>query len=111
MTQIVSNPSGDRAEKIEHAAKILRSSQQAKAVFKFVYTGRKTFKTIDDMQKGFSHFNKNTYKAASRLVSENILEKKKNNGQDAYYKIAFYMTNRDHILRLSENVKRLKSYP
>lgn len=112
MTQIVSNPSADREEKIEHAAKILRDSEQAKAVFELVYRGPKQFKTIDDMRKKLgADFNENTYRAANRLAAENILEKNTHNGRDAYYKIGFYTHNRDRILRLSKNPKRLKKYP
>jgi len=111
MTQIVSNPSADSAEKVEHAAKILRVSKHAKGVFKLVYRGKRGYKTVDDMRKEIRGFNTNTYVAANRLAAENILEKKKYQGRDAYYKISFYTHNRDRILRLSENSKRLKSYP
>ncbi|MCL5428936.1 MAG: hypothetical protein M1347_03910 [Chloroflexi bacterium] len=111
MTQIVSNPSADREEKIEHAAKMLGASSQAKAVFKLVYTGRKTFKTIDDMRNELKPFNKKTYAAANRLAAENILEKKKDKGRNVYYKIDFYTHNRDRILLLSANKEKLKSYP
>ncbi len=111
MTQIVSNPSADSAEKVEHAAKILRVSKHAKNVFRLVYRGKRGYKTVDDMRKEIQGFNTNTYVAANRLAAENILEKKKYQGRDAYYKISFYTHNRDRILRLSENSKRLKSYP
>lgn len=111
MTQIVSNPSADREEKIEHAAKILRLSSQAKSVFKLVYQGHRRFKTIEDMRQEIAGFNTRTWTTANRLVAEDILESKKIRGRTAYYKISFYTHNRDRILRLSENPKRLKSYP
>lgn len=111
MTNVVSNPSADAAEKIERAAKILKASPQAKAIFELVYAGGKRFKTIEDMRAGLGNFNKRTYAAADRLASEDILEKKKLNGKNAFYKIPFYAHNRDHILRLAGNARRLKNYP
>lgn len=111
MTQVVSNPSADSAEKVEHAAKILRASKHAKNVFKLVYRGKRGYKTVDDMRQEIRGFNTNTYVAANRLAAENILEKKRHQRRDVYYKISFYTHNRDRILRLSENSKRLKLYP
>lgn len=107
---IVSNPSADRPEKIEHAAKILRVSKQAKEVFRLVYTGGKQCKTIDDMRAGIRGFNNNTYAAANRLAAEDIVEKRTVKGRDYYCKIPFYTHNRNHILRLSENKNRLKTF-
>lgn len=46
MTQVVTNPSADREEKIEHAAKFLRKSKQARAVFNLLYKGNKQCKSI-----------------------------------------------------------------
>ncbi len=111
MTQVVTNPSADREEKIEHAAKILRASKQANAVFMAVYQGNRRCKMIEDMRRDISGFNANTYRAANRLEAENILDKKRLKGKDTYCKISFYTHNRDRILRLSKNSKRLKKYP
>lgn len=108
---IISNPSADKEEKIEHAAKILRSSKQAKQVFIFVYTGKKHFKSIKDIRKGIPEFNKNTYKAAARLAAEDVVDKKNENGMVFYGKKEFYTYNQRQILRLSENARRLKEYP
>lgn len=111
MHNIVSNPSADREEKIEHAAKILRASKNAKAVFELVYKGQKQFKTIDDMRSMIRGFNTNTYQAANRLAAEDILEKRIASGRHSYYKVKFYTHNRNHILRLCKNKQRLKDYP
>lgn len=111
MTQLVSNPSADSAEKIERAAKILRVSKHAKAVFESVYRGHKSHKSIDDIRREVPKFNTNTYVAADRLYAEDILDKKGLKGKIFYFKVPFYTRNRDHILRLSENKKRLESYP
>ena len=113
MAQTISNPSADREEKLEHAAKLLRQSAQAKAVFKAIYQGGKQWKTIDDLRTALGKdFNTNTYKAADRLDAESIIEKKDTGGgANLYGKVSYYATNRDIILRLSENPVRLKKIP
>jgi len=108
MTQVVTNPSADREEKIEHAAKFLRKSKQARDVFGLLYKGNKQCKSIEDMRCKIKGFNTLTYVAANRLAAENIIEKR---DKSTYCKIHFYTHNRDHILRLSKNSKRLRSYP
>ena len=108
---IVSNPSADSLEKVEQAAKILRQSKKAKQVFEFVYTGKKRFKSIEEIKKGVAGFNTNTYVAAARLAAEDIFDKKSENGKVFYGKKEFYTHNQDRIIRLSENAQRLKDFP
>lgn len=108
---IVSNPSADKEEKIEHIAKLLRQSKQAKLVFKYVYTGKRSFKSIREMRADIIGFNKNTYKAASSLAAEDIFDKEKRGVEVYYGKKEFYTHNRDKILRLSKNPQRLKKFP
>lgn len=107
---IVSDPSANADEKIERAAKVLRASAQNKDVFKIVYSGGK-FKTLEDIKNKAVNFNTNTYKAAARLYSEDIIDKKPGKGPISYGKKTFYSTHRNRILKLSENAKRLKEYP
>lgn len=107
---IVSDPSANADEKIERAAKVLRASAQNKDVFKIVYSGGK-FKTLEDIKNKAANFNTNTYKAAARLYSEDIIDKKLGKRHISYGKKTFYSTHRNRILKLSENAKRLKEYP
>jgi hypothetical protein len=107
---VVSDPSANAEEKIERAAKVIRASEQNKAVFKIIYSGSK-FKTIDDIKLKIPKFNTNTYKATNRLYGEDIIDKKRVDGVVYYGKKEFYTTNRDRILKLSQNFKRLKNYP
>ncbi len=110
MTQIVTNPSADKPEKIEHAAKLLRSSRQIKEVFLAVYAGRKPFKTIDEIGSKVSNFNKNTHKAAAKLYAEDVISRRKPKRRHEYGKVDFYKHNLKEVIRLSENQKRLKNY-
>lgn len=108
---VVSNPSADGDEKIERAARILRASKQNKEVFKAIYAGSKRFKSIEDVKKSVSNFNNNTYAAAARLFGEDIVDRKSVNGVVVYGKKDFYIHNRQRILRMSENLSRLKRAP
>lgn len=111
MSTVVSNPSGDGPEKIERAAKILRSSKQAKAIFRFIYTGNRKGRTMKEMRGGILGFNENTFRQAGRLAAEDIIEKRGSGKKLAYLKVSFYNHNKSRILRLSENKNRLKNYP
>lgn len=106
----VSDPSANAYEKIERAAQVLRSSKQNKEVFEIIYSGGK-FKSMEDLKSKVTKFNTNTYKAVMRLYGEDIIDKKIIKKTIHYGKKAFYVTNRDKILKLSSNAKRLKNYP
>lgn len=108
---IVSNPSADREEKIEHAAKILRRSPQAKKVFVNVYGGHKKYKTIEEIRGSIPGFNTNTYTAAAKLAGEDIIEVQRPKGLVSYGKKDFYNINKKVILRLCENAPRLNKFP
>ncbi|MFH0829521.1 MAG: hypothetical protein V1907_05125 [Candidatus Kerfeldbacteria bacterium] len=108
---IVSDTSANADEKIERAARVLRASKQNKEVFVAIYRGKKAWKTVEDIRSAVSNFNTNTYKAAAKLHSEDIVEKKVTKAVIYYGKKDFYIHNRQRILSLSANSTRLKAYP
>lgn len=108
---VVSDTSANADEKIERAARVLRASKQNKEVFIAIYKGKKTWKTVEDIRGSVSNFNTNTYQAAAKLYSEDIVEKKIVKRVIYYGKKDFYIHNRNHILGLSSNKVRLKAYP
>ncbi len=108
---VVSDTSANADEKIERAARVLRASTQNKEVFKAIYKGKKAWKTVEDIRGSVSNFNTNTYKAAAKLYSEDIVEKKVIKAVIYYGKKDFYKHNRQRILSLSANRTRLKTYP
>src|SRR3989344_7819424 len=107
---VVSDTSANADEKIERAARVLRSSKQNMDVFRAIYSGGRS-KTIEDIRASVSHFNINTYKAAARLHGEDIVDRKHEGGVMYYSKKDFYKQHRDRILRLAKNLTRLKAYP
>src|SRR5438094_497918 len=97
---IVSNPSADAQEKIERAAHVLKASKQNLEVFTAIYRNSARFKSIEQINGSVSNPNKNTYKAAKRLYSDDIVERKIEGHVVFYGKKDFYATHRDKILRL-----------
>jgi len=108
---IVSNPSADAQEKIERAALVLKASKQNLEVFEAIYRNSARFKSIEQIKGSVSRSNTNTYKAAKRLYSEDIVERKTKGLIVLYGKKDFYATHRDKILRLVKNPARLKAFP
>jgi hypothetical protein len=108
---VVSDPSANADEKIERAARVLKSSKQNLEVFLAIYAGSKRYKTVEEIKNKVSNFNKNTYKAAARLFGEDIVDRKKESGITYYGKKEFYIHHRERILSLSRNSTRLKVYP
>ncbi len=108
---VVSDTSANADEKIERAARVVRASEQRKEVFVAIYSGKKAWKTIENIRPSVTNFNARTYRAAAKLHSEDIVEKKVIKGVIYYGKKDFYSHNRQHILNLSANKARLKAYP
>ena len=111
MALLISNPTADSNEKIQHAAELLQKSSQAREVFKAVYSSGKAWKTIENIGEKVPTFNNKTKEAASRLVHEGIIPSKKEGIRVLYGKDGFYMSNKPKILRLAANIARLKAYP
>lgn len=114
MSKIVSNPSADRNEKMANAARILGRSKDRRKVFLAIYHGKQRIKTVSDIKQisGLKN-NVRVLQEGKRLASEDIVEQlpRKVKGETAYQKIDFYTQNKDEIIRLATNKKRLREYP
>ena len=111
VAQLISNPSGDSNEKIEHAANILKSRPNCKKVFDAIYFGQKKKKTLEDIAEATGLSNQSIYKATQFLAECTIISTEKVDGKNAYVKVGFYSSHRDKIARLSENSDKLKEFP
>lgn len=113
MSTNVSNPSGDRQDKIANAARVLGRSKDRKKIFIAIYTGKKKVKTISDIStlSGIKNHIR-VLQETKRLYSEDIIHlAEKVDGETAYQKIDFYTHNRHKILALASNKKKLESFP
>lgn len=111
MATVVTNPTADSSEKIQHAAELLKNSSQARAVFQAVYSSGKVWKTIEDIAEKVPSFNNKTKEAASRLAHEGVIPFKSVGRRVLYGKDRFYMHRKQRILNLAANPGRLKAFP
>ena len=97
----ISNPSGDRSDKIANAAKVLGRSEDRKKVFLAIYTGKKKQKTITEISKISGITNKvRVLQETKKLYSEDIIQKaEKVYGETTYQKIDFYTHNKHCLCR------------
>lgn len=109
----ISNPSGDRNDKIANAAKVLGRSDDRKKIFRAIYTGKKKKKTITEISNISGITNKvRVLQETKKLCSEDIIQAaEKINGETTYQKIDFYTHNKNKIISLATNKKKLDSFP
>lgn len=109
----ISNPSGDRNDKIANAAKVLGRSEDRKKIFLAMYTGKKKKKTISEIGELSGITNKvRVLQETKKLCSEDIIQSTdKINGETTYQKIDFYTHNKSKIISLATNKKKLASFP
>jgi len=113
MGEVVSDVSSNRSDKLANAAEFLKRAEDRKKIFKAIYSGKKT-KTISEIQIKSGLSNRiRVLQESNRLASEDMVKKEeeKFHGELAYTKIDFYTTNKDKILRLAINKKRLEDFP
>jgi hypothetical protein len=114
MSTEVSNPSGDRNEKIANAAKVIGSSKDRLKVFSAIYTGKKKIKTVAELSKISDISNRvRILQEANTLASEDIVKKHPRRlfGDTAYEKKDFYTHNKGRIMCLVKNKKKLNNFP
>lgn len=109
----ISNPSGDRNDKIANAAKVLGRSEDRKEIFLAMYTGKKKKKTISEISELSRITNKvRVLQETKKLCSEDIIQSvDKINGETTYQKIDFYTHNKNKIISLATNKKKMASFP
>jgi hypothetical protein len=112
MSLKVHNPSADRREKISNAAEVLGGSKDRKKTFKAVYTSQERIKTVSKIMRmtGLNRVRAN--QELMKLANEDIIERlpERIDGESAFVKNSFYQTNRDEIIRLANDKKKLEKY-
>jgi len=110
----VSDTSSNRDEKIANAAKVLGRSKDRKKVFLAIYNGKKKIKVVSDIQELSGIRNRiRVLQEAKKLAAEDIIEQldERRDNETAYRKIDFYTHNKNRILALAEDKKRLEDFP
>jgi len=110
----VTDTAGNRQDKIANAARVLGSSQSRAKVFLAVCKGKQKTKTVSKLLSlSKLPSNMRVLQEAKKLVDEEIIEQleKKVKNETCYKKIDFYCKNRQEIVKLAQNPKKLKEYP
>jgi hypothetical protein len=111
MTVAVSDARSNANDQIAHAANALRSSPHRKRVFIEIYRGKKKAKTVVELMRATKLARVAVLQDGGRLAGLHIVNQIKIDGQTAYEKDAFIATNRNKILGLAGNPKKLREYP
>lgn len=111
MPTIISNPSGDHHDKIANAAKVLGKGAARKKIFSAIYSGKKKIKKVSDLEQSTGMSKVRILQEADKLQAADIVKKIKIDKETAYEKIDFYTHTKHQILKLSNNKKKLISFP
>lgn len=111
MTVAVSDARSNANDQIAHAANALRSSPRRKKVFIEIYRGKKKAKTVAELMKATKLTQVAVLQDGGKLAGLHIVNQIKIDGKTAYEKDVFIATNKNKILALAGNPKKLKEYP
>jgi len=101
MSSSVRDESAHREQMIINAARVIGKSPQRLAVFKAIYAGKKSIKTLEYIREYAGlKTEKRVLELGIRLASERIVKQVKHKGRVAYEKIAFYTQNKNSIISL-----------
>lgn len=107
----VADRSSNRIENIEYAVEILGRSKVRHDVFKAVYTGKKTIKTVDEIADTIGRSRQQVLNEGKNLADNGLVRQTSKEGITAYEKLRFFQTNRDEILRYVEKPEKLIRKP
>ncbi len=111
MIQQVTDSRSNPNDQIAHAVKVIGRSEHRLRVFKEVYRGKKSFKTVSALAKATKLSPVRVLQEGAKLDGNGIVHAIKFNGETAYGKDKFYKTNRSKILRMVNNPSKLAKFP
>lgn len=111
MAIAVSDPRSNSNDQIAHAASALRSSPRRTKVFIEIYRGKKKAKTVPELMRATKLGQVAVLQDGGKLAGLHIVNQVKIDGRIAYEKDLFIATNKNKILALASNPKKLKEYP
>lgn len=111
MVQNVSDARSSPNDQIAHAARVIGKSQHRTAVFKAIYRGKKRIKTVAEIHKATGLRRIRVLQEGGRLVKNLLVNQVKKDGDTAYQKDSFYDAQKQKILVLANNTKKLATFP
>jgi DNA-binding transcriptional ArsR family regulator len=107
VTDIRSNPN----DQIAHAAGVLKTSIQRKAVFGEICRGKKKSKTVYEIAEATGLSKIRVLQEGKRLVNNGIVKQIKDQGETGYEKDPFFSLHKKKILSLAGNRRNLEKFP
>jgi hypothetical protein len=111
MPVAVSDARSNPNDQIAHAANSLRVSPRRKKVFIEIYRGKKKAKTVAELMKATQLTQVAVLQEGGKLAGLHIVNQIKIGGKTAYEKDTFIAINKNKIVALASNPKKLKAYP
>ena len=109
--QPVSDHRSNPNEQIESAVKAIGMSSQRLEVFKAIYKGKKKRKTVTEIEKATGLSKVRVLQCGGHLVGNGIATQEKVDGELCYVKDQFISTNKQKILRIVADPKKLEKLP
>jgi hypothetical protein len=110
MTVAFSDARSNANDQIAHAANALRSSPRRKKVFIEIYRGKKKAKTVAELMRATNLTQVAVLQDGGKLAGLHIVNQIKISGKTAYEKDTFIATNKNKILALAGNPRKLREY-
>jgi len=111
MTTSVSDARSNSPDQIAYVAKVLGRSEPRIAVFRAIHSGRGRRKTAARVAKVAGMRRKRVLEEAIKLVHKQVITQTKRADDVVYERDDFCYANREEIIRLARNPKKLKAYP
>lgn len=107
----VTDRGSNAAENIELAVQVIGRSRVKRAVFTAVHTGRKQWKTIDELAKETGEGRQQVLDAAGSLAQHGIIHAEKRGRLMTYKRDPFFQANRQKVLRFLDNPASIRKLP
>jgi len=111
MTTPVTDVRSNSNDQIAHVAKVLGRSKDRIAVFRRIHSGKQRIKTATQLAQETGLKRKRVLEEAVKLAHKHVITQTARDGEIAYERDNFCYANRDEIIRLARNPKKLKAYP
>jgi len=111
MIQHVTDTRSNSNDQIKRAVDVIGRSKHRLRVFKEIYRGKKSFKTVSALVKATKLSPVRVLQEGAKLSGNGIVHPTKVDGETVYGKDTFYKTNRAKILQLVGNPKKLAKLP
>ena len=111
MVTPVTDSRSNANDQIAHAANVLKGSAKLRKVFEAICRGGAKAKSVSKLMKVTKLSRVRVLQLGGKLADQQLVHKKKVDGETAYEKDRFFSANMNKILRLSTNPRKLKALP